>query len=159
MTQLPTELSLPALAALVACSSLLVAPADAQTVPSKQAVSTAAAPPAIGPYSQAIKYGDTLYLSGQIAIDPKTNQVMAAASIEEQTTLVLDNLKAVLAANGMTLADVVSTLVLMKDLNEFAKMNTVYGSYFKDTPPARATFEAARLPRDVRIEITATARK
>jgi 2-iminobutanoate/2-iminopropanoate deaminase len=143
----------------VTLSTLLVAAAGAQTAPTKQAISSTAAPPAIGPYSQAIKYGDTLYLSGQIPIDAKTNQVMATASIEEQTTLVLDNLKAVLAANGMTMADVVSTQVMMKDLNEFAKMNAVYGSYFKDTPPARATFEVARLPRDVRIEINAIARR
>jgi 2-iminobutanoate/2-iminopropanoate deaminase len=137
---------------LMAC----IATAQAQT---KQIVSSTGAPTAIGPYSQAIKVGDTLYLSGQIAIDPKTNQTLATASIEEQTTLVLENLKAVLAANNMTLANVVSTQVIMKDLNEFGKMNTVYATFFKEVPPARVTFEAARLPRDVKIEIAAIARQ
>jgi 2-iminobutanoate/2-iminopropanoate deaminase len=128
---------------------------------SKQAIATTGAPTAIGPYSQAIKFGDTLYLSGQIPIDPKTNTVLPATStIEEQTTVVMENLKAVLAANGMTFADVLSTTVYMKDLNEFGKMNALYATYFKDTvPPARATLEVARIPRDVKIEIAAIARK
>lgn len=123
---------------------------------SKQVVSSPDAPTAIGPYSQAIKHGNTLYLAGQIPIDPKTNQ-LNTGSIEEQTRLVLDNLKAVLAANGMTLDDVVLTHVFMKDLNDFAKMNAVYATYFKDKPPARATVQVARLPRDVAVEISAVA--
>ncbi len=123
---------------------------------SKKVVSTPNAPEAIGPYSQAIAVGNTLYLAGQIPIDPKTKQLMLG-SIEEQTRLVLDNLKAVLAANGMTMDNVVATQVFMKDLNEFSKMNAVYGEYFKSAPPARATVEVARLPRDVKIEISAIA--
>lgn len=123
----------------------------------KQVIATKGAPEAIGPYSQAIKAGGMLFLSGQIPIDPKNNQLMKDASIEEQTTLVLDNLKAVLEANGMTMANVVSTSVFVKDLNDFAKMNAVYGKYFPSTPPARATVEVARLPRDVKVEISAIA--
>jgi len=128
----------------------------AQPGGSKKVVSTPNAPEAIGPYSQAIAVGNTLYLAGQIPIDPKTKQLMLG-SIEEQTRLVLDNLKAVLAANGMTMDNVVATQVFMKDLNEFSKMNAVYGEYFKSAPPARATVEVARLPRDVKIEISAIA--
>lgn len=122
-------------------------------------VSTPNAPEAIGPYSQAIRAGNTLYLAGQIAIDPKTKELKKDASIEEQTKLVLENLKAVLEADGMTMANVVSTTVYLKDLNEFAKMNAVYGTYFPSAPPARATVEVARLPRDVKVEIGAIAVK
>ncbi len=120
-------------------------------------ISTPNAPEAIGPYSQAIRAGKTVYLAGQIAIDPKTKQLRADASIEEQTQLVLENLKAVLAADGLTMDHVVSTTVFLKDLNEFAKMNGVYATYFKKAPPARATVEVARLPRDVKVEIAAIA--
>lgn len=127
--------------------------------PAKEVISTKDAPAAIGPYSQALKVGNTLYLSGQIPIDPKTNQVNNHGSIEDQTKLVLENLKAVLAANGMTMNDVVSTTVFLKDLNDFAKMNTIYGDYFSQKPPARATVQVARLPRDVSIEISAIAAK
>ena len=122
----------------------------------KKVVSTPDAPQAIGPYSQAIRAGKTLYLAGQISIDPKTKQ-LTTGTIEEQTKLVLENLKAVLAADGLTMDHVVSTSVFMKDLNEFAKMNEVYGTYFKNAPPARATVEVARLPRDVKVEISAIA--
>jgi 2-iminobutanoate/2-iminopropanoate deaminase len=123
------------------------------------AVTSADAPEAIGPYSQAIRAGETLYLSGQIPIDPKTKQLKNDASIDDQTRLVLDNLRAVLAANGMTMANVVSASVFMKDLNDFAKMNAVYGTYFPSVPPARQTVEVARLPRDVKIEISLIAVK
>lgn len=128
------------------------------TSSTKEVVSTKHAPGAIGPYSQAIKVGNTLYLSGQIPIDPKTGQ-LNTGSIEEQTKQVLENLKAVLAANNMSMNDVVSTTVFLKDLNDFSSMNTVYGHYFNDKPPARATIQAARLPRDVSVEISATANK
>lgn len=127
--------------------------------PTKEVISTKDAPAAIGPYSQALKIGNTLYLSGQIPIDPKTNQVNKDGSIEDQTKLVLENLKAVLAANGMTMNDVVSTTVFLKDLNDFAKMNAIYGGYFNQKPPARATVQVVRLPRDVSIEISAIAAK
>jgi 2-iminobutanoate/2-iminopropanoate deaminase len=144
---------------LLALSIPVVLAGCAATSPAtKTVVSSPDAPAAIGPYSQAIKHGSTLYLAGQIPIDPKTNQ-LNTGSIEDQTRLVLDNLKAVLAANGMTLDDVVATTVFMRDLNDFARMNAVYATYFKDKPPARATVQVARLPRDVAIEISATAAK
>ena len=123
----------------------------------KRVIATPTAPNAIGPYSQAIRAGKTLYLAGQIAIDPKTNQLMSNASVEEQTRRVLDNLTAVLAADGLTMDHVVSTTVFLKDVNDFDKMNGVYATYFKNAPPARATVEVARLPRDAKIEISAIA--
>lgn len=123
----------------------------------KTVIASPDAPAAIGPYSQAIKVGKTLYLSGQIAIDPKTKQLMASAAIEDQTRQVLENLKAVLAADGLTMDNVVSTTLFLKDLNEFGKVNEVYATFFKGEPPARATVEVARLPRDARIEISAVA--
>jgi 2-iminobutanoate/2-iminopropanoate deaminase len=123
----------------------------------KKVIATQTAPNAIGPYSQAIRAGKTLYLAGQIAIDPKTNQVMSNGTIEEQTRRVLDNLSAVLAADGLTMDHVVTTTVFLKDLNDFEKMNGVYATYFKNAPPARATIEVARIPRDVKVEISAIA--
>jgi len=123
----------------------------------KKIISTPNAPEAIGPYSQAIQVGKTVYLAGQIAIDPKTKQLMANGSIEDQTRLVLENIAAVLGAAGLTLDHVVSTTVFLKDMNEFSKMNEVYGTFFKSAPPARATVEVARLPRDVKVEISAIA--
>lgn len=125
----------------------------------KQAVKAADAPAAMGPYSQGVRFGDTLYLSGQGAFDPKTNQPMSEASIEDQTRQVLENLKAVLAASGMTMDDVVSTTVYLTDIGEFSKMNSVYATFFKDIPPARATVEVAKLPRNLKIQISAIARK
>jgi 2-iminobutanoate/2-iminopropanoate deaminase len=138
------------LAAILALA--LAVPAAAQN----RVISTPNAPAAIGPYSQAIMAGNTLYLAGQIAIDPATNQVKSG-TIEEETKLVLDNLKAVLEAAGMTMANVVSTTVFMTDLNEFPRMNAVYATYFPQNPPARATVQVARLPRDVKVEIAAIA--
>jgi 2-iminobutanoate/2-iminopropanoate deaminase len=123
----------------------------------KEVISTKEAPEAIGPYSQAIKHGPFVFLAGQIPIDPKTNQLLKDGSIEDQTRLVLENLRAVLAASGMTMDNIVSTSVFLKDLNDFPKMNAVYGTYFKTAAPARATVEVSRLPRDVRVEISAIA--
>jgi 2-iminobutanoate/2-iminopropanoate deaminase len=120
-------------------------------------VATRNAPEAIGPYSQAIRVGNTLYLAGQIALDPATNQMIADRSIEAETRQVLDNLKAVVEAAGFRMSDIVSTTVFMADLNEFGRMNTVYATYFPQNPPARATVQAARLPRDVKVEIAAIA--
>jgi 2-iminobutanoate/2-iminopropanoate deaminase len=140
------------LSLLAAALLLAAAPAAAQN----RVVATPAAPAAIGPYSQAILAGNTLYLAGQIAIDPATNQVKPG-TIEEETKLVLDNLKAVVEAAGMTMANIVSTTVFMADLNEFPRMNAVYATYFPANPPARATVQVARLPRDVKIEIAAIA--
>ncbi|WP_346359810.1 RidA family protein [Bosea sp. (in: a-proteobacteria)] len=142
----------------LALAGALVLPISAQAqTAGKTVIATPNAPEAIGPYSQAIKAGNTVFLAGQIPIDPKTKQLMKDASIEDQTKLVLDNLKAVLEADGLTMDNVVSTSVFMKDLNEFGKMNEVYATYFKTAPPARATVEVARLPRDVKVEIGAIA--
>jgi len=143
----------------LALFTVLILPAYAQTNVCKKIISTKNAPVAIGPYSQAIRTGNILFLSGQIPIDPETNQPITNATIEEQTKRVIENLKAVLEVSGMTLADVVSTQVFVKDLNEFPRMNAVYGTYFKEKPPARATVEVTRLPRDVKIEIAAIAVK
>lgn len=123
-----------------------------------EVIATANAPKAIGPYSQAIRSGRMVFLAGQIPIDPKTNQLVSG-TIEEETRLVLNNLRAVLEASGMTMANVVSTTVFMQDLADFPKMNAVYGTYFKEAPPARATVQVARLPRDVKVEISAIAVK
>ena len=122
----------------------------------KEVINTKDAPAAIGPYSQAIKFRNILFLAGQIPINAETNQTISG-SIEEQTTRVLENIKAVLAANGMTMGDVVSTTVFLKYMNNFNEMNAIYGRYFKEKPPARATVEVSRLPHDVLVEISAIA--
>ncbi len=118
----------------------------------KKIIATDAAPAAIGPYSQAIVSGGVLYASGQIPLDPATGQI-TGDDIAAQTEQVLKNLTAVLEGAGASPADVVKTTVYLKDMTEFAAMNEVYGRYFQDQPPARATVEVARLPKDVRIEI------
>ena len=118
----------------------------------KEIVSTGQAPEAIGPYSQAVIHNGIAYLSGQIPLDPATGQ-MAAGDVAEQTVRVLENLGAVLAACGSGFDKVLKTTVYLADMSEFAKMNEVYGRYFKEKPPARATVQAARLPRDARVEI------
>jgi len=118
----------------------------------KRIVSTDAAPKAIGPYSQAVVYNGIAYCSGQVPLDPATMQIVEGG-VAEQTTRVLENLKAVLDACGSSLDRVLKTTVFLKDMGEFAAMNEVYGKYFHTNSPARATVEAARLPRDVRVEI------
>ncbi|MEX2530409.1 MAG: RidA family protein [Gemmatimonadota bacterium] len=115
-------------------------------------VSTPDAPEAIGPYSQAILVGSTLYLAGQIALDPTTGE-MVEGGIEAETHQVLRNLGAVLEAAGFGFGDVVQSQVFLADLDDFQAMNAVYGEYVGDPAPARATVEVARLPRDARIEI------
>ena len=115
-------------------------------------IATDQAPKAIGPYSQAVVHRGIAYLSGQIPLDPATGQLVEG-DIAAQTARVLENLSAVLAACGSNLGRVVKTTVFLKDMGEFAKMNEVYGKYFAENPPARSTIEAARLPRDVRVEI------
>ena len=123
----------------------------------KIVISTPLAPAAIGPYSQAIRVGKTVYLSGQIAIDPTTNQFMTGASIEDQTRRVLENLAGVLTAAGLRLDDVVNTTVYLADLTDFAKMNQVYATFFKNAPPARATIQVVAIPRNAKVEISAIA--
>jgi 2-iminobutanoate/2-iminopropanoate deaminase len=118
----------------------------------RQAISTPAAPRAIGPYSQAIRAGSLLFLSGQIPFDPKTGELVQG-DIATQTHRVLQNLGAILEAAGASFDHVVRTTVYLADMNDFAAMNEVYGTYFSSPAPARATVQAARLPKDARVEI------
>lgn len=115
-------------------------------------VSTDRAPKAIGPYSQAVISNGFVFVSGQVPIDPATGQIVAGG-IAEQTARVFENIRNVLEAAGSSLEQAVKTTVYLKDMGEFAQMNEAYARYFPANPPARATIEAARLPRDVRIEI------
>ncbi|NDQ56973.1 MAG: RidA family protein [Acidipila sp.] len=118
----------------------------------RQVISSSDAPKAIGPYSQAIRVPGMLFLSGQTPIDPATG-VMVEGDIAKQTERVLENLKHVLTAAGSSLERAVKTTVFLKDMGDFGAMNEVYARYFPNDPPARTTIEAARLPRDARVEI------
>ena len=122
----------------------------------RRAVSSDGAPKAIGPYSQAVQAGDFLFLSGQIPLDPVTGQ-MAGPDVRAQAHQVMRNLDAVLRAAGASLARVVRTTIYLADMGDFAAVNEVYGGYFEEPAPARATVQAARLPRDARVEIDAVA--
>ncbi|MEZ4298615.1 MAG: RidA family protein [Polyangiaceae bacterium] len=123
---------------------------------SKTAVSSDAAPKAIGPYSQAVRAGDLLFLSGQIALDPATG-TLVAGGVEAETKQVLANITAVLAAGGATWADVVRTTIYLTNLGDFATVNRLYGEVTGDPPPARATVQVAALPRGAVVEIDAIA--
>ena len=123
---------------------------------SRETISTPGAPAAIGPYAQAVRAGQFLFLSGQIPLDPATGQVVEG-DVSVQTARVLDNLAAVLDAGGASFASVVRTTIFLADMNDFAAVNEVYGRRFPANPPARATVQVARLPRDVRVEIDAIA--
>lgn len=114
------------------------------------------APEPIGPYSQAIKVGDLLFVSGQIALQRSTG-AMVTANIEEETKQVMHNLKSVLQAAGMDFNHVVKTSIFLKDMGNFPVVNQVYGTFFKDTPPARETVEVSRLPKDANVEISCIA--
>ena len=118
----------------------------------KNVISTSRAPAAIGPYSQAVSWGGLIFVSGQIPLDPATGQVVGDDA-GAQTERVLKNLAAVLEAAGSSLGQVVKTTVFLRDLNDFAKVNEVYARFFSEQPPARATVQVARLPRDVSVEI------
>ena len=122
------------------------------------AISTPNAPAAIGPYSQGIAAGNTAYISGQLPIDPATG-AFAGEDIVSQTRQALNNIKAILHANGMTMANVVKTTVLMADIGEFSAMNEVYAEFFSQPYPARAAYQVAALPKAARIEIEAIAVK
>ena len=122
----------------------------------REIIQTEHAPQAIGPYSQAVKVNGLVFASGQIPTDPATGQFVAGG-IKEQTEQVLKNLSAVLEAAGSNLKQVVKTTVFLIDMDEFVAMNEVYGTFFTEQPPARATVQAARLPRDARVEIEAIA--
>ena len=122
----------------------------------KKIISSSAAPPAVGPYSQAVKANNLLFLSGQLPLDPKTGTIVGD-DIETQTKQVINNIKAVLSATGLTLTNVVKTTVFMKDLQHFQKMNGVYKEFFTQDAPARSTFQVANLPMNALIEIESIA--
>ncbi len=121
----------------------------------KKVISTENAPAAIGPYSQATIHGNTLYVSGQIPVNPKTGEM--STDIKEQTKQSLENLKAIIEAAGSDMSLVLRCGIFIKDMNDFAAINEVYASYFSEPYPARATVEVARLPKDAMVEIEATA--
>ena len=122
----------------------------------KHAVQSPAAPAAIGPYSQAIRVGDTLWMSGQIPLDPKSMQIVEGG-IEAQARRVFDNMRAVLAAAGGSLDDIVKLSILLADLGDFAKVNEIMAANFRQPFPARSTYQVAALPRGARIEVEAVA--
>jgi 2-iminobutanoate/2-iminopropanoate deaminase len=122
----------------------------------KEIVATERAPRAIGPYSQAVRAGNLLFCSGQIPIDPATGEFVSGG-VAEQTEQVMRNLSAVLEAAGADLNQVVKTTVFLAEMDDFTAMNEVYGRFFGENPPARATVQAARLPRDAKVEIEAMA--
>ena len=124
----------------------------------KEILSTAAAPAAIGPYSQGISAGGLVITSGQLPVDPATG-AFAEGGIQAQTRQALKNVEAVLAAAGLTMANVIKTTVFLKDMNDFAAMNEAYAAFFPSNPPARSAVEVARLPKDARIEIETIAVK
>ena len=118
----------------------------------KDIVLTDRGPKPIGPYSQAVKSNGFVFVSGQVALDPKTNEFVGS-DVRQQTERVLENLKAILEASGVSLNHVVKTTVFLKDMNDFTAMNEVYARYFVAAPPARSTVQAARLPKDALVEI------
>lgn len=124
----------------------------------KKQISTPNAPAAIGPYSQAIKAGNTIYVSGQLPLVPATG-AFPEGGIKEQTKQSLENIKAILESEGYTMADVVKTTCLLDSIADFGDMNSVYAEYFTECPPARAAFEVGKLPKDSLIEIEAVAYK
>jgi 2-iminobutanoate/2-iminopropanoate deaminase len=123
----------------------------------RQAISTAGAPGAIGPYSQAIQSGDMLFCSGQLGLDPATGEL--ADGVEAQADRALRNLQSVLDAGGLSFADVVKTTIFLADIADFAAVNEVYARFMPDPPPARSTVQVAALPKNGRVEIEATARR
>jgi 2-iminobutanoate/2-iminopropanoate deaminase len=122
----------------------------------KEIIATQNAPKAIGPYSQAVRLNGFVFLSGQVPLDPRSGELVTG-SIQVQTERVLENMKAVLQAAGLSFDHIVKTTVFVKDLADFPHMNEVYGKYFGMNPPARSTVEVSRLPRDARVEIEAIA--
>jgi 2-iminobutanoate/2-iminopropanoate deaminase len=133
-------------------------PVQQQSVEVKEVIDSPDAPKAIGPYSQAIKIGNTVWLAGQIALEPTTGG-MVTGSIQIETTQVMSNIQAVLTAAGMSLKDVVQVQVFLSDLNDYQAFNELYAEYFPENPPARAVVQAARLPRDAKVEIMMIAYK
>jgi 2-iminobutanoate/2-iminopropanoate deaminase len=124
----------------------------------KEKLYTQHAPAAIGPYSQAVRAGDTVYVSGQLPVDPATGKI-EAEDVTGETRQSLENIKAILHSAGMKMDDVVKTTVFLADMGDFAAMNAVYETYFTDPYPARAAFQVAKLPKDAKVEIEAVASK
>ncbi|MGI9087871.1 MAG: RidA family protein [Chthoniobacterales bacterium] len=122
----------------------------------KKIVSTTEAPAAVGPYSQAVRVGPLLFTAGQIPLDPKSGQIVSQ-DVAEQTKRVLENLTAVLKAEGMDFSNIVKTTVFMTNLGDFATMNETYASYFQDAPPARSTVQVSALPKGAQVEIEVVA--
>jgi 2-iminobutanoate/2-iminopropanoate deaminase len=120
----------------------------------REIIATQKAPKAVGPYSQAIRFANLLFVSGQIALDPKSGEIVRG-DIEVQTKQVLENLKAVVEAGGMGLEDILKCTCFLQDMEHFARFNSVYSTYFADVLPARETVEVSRLPKDVLVEISA----
>jgi 2-iminobutanoate/2-iminopropanoate deaminase len=118
----------------------------------KKIISTAEAPAALGPYSQAVRVGSTIYCAGQIPLDPKTGQIVSQ-DISDQTRRVLDNITAVLRSEGLSFENIVKATIFLTDLGDFQTVNEIYGSYFDDEPPARSTVQVAALPKGARVEI------
>jgi 2-iminobutanoate/2-iminopropanoate deaminase len=122
----------------------------------KKIISTSEAPAAVGPYSQAVRIGSTVYCAGQIPLDPKSGQIVSK-DISEQTRRVLDNISAILKAEGLSFENIVKTTIFLTDLADFQTVNEIYASYFKQAPPARSTVQVTALPKGARIEIEAIA--
>jgi 2-iminobutanoate/2-iminopropanoate deaminase len=118
----------------------------------KKIISTSEAPAAIGPYSQGVRVGSTIYYSGQIPLDPKTGQVVSGG-IDVQARRVMENISGLLRAEGLGFANIVKTTIFLADIGDFQTVNEIYGGYFKQAPPARSTVQAGALPKNVRIEI------
>ncbi|MEE8413236.1 MAG: RidA family protein [Dehalococcoidales bacterium] len=125
-------------------------------IPAKKIISSDAAPPAAGPYSQAVQAGNFLFLSGQLPLDPESGKIKGN-DIETQTKQALNNMQAILSATGLSLSDVVKTTVFLKDIQHFSRMNEVYKEYFNQDPPARSCFEVANLPLNALVEIESIA--
>ncbi len=122
----------------------------------KTIINTPNAPAPIGPYSQAVKAGNLLFVSGQIAIDPASGE-LTNTDIDSETRQVMKNISAILKEAGMNFSSIVKTSIFLKDMNDFAKVNTIYGEYFSENPPARETVQVSRLPKDVNVEISVIA--
>lgn len=124
----------------------------------KKIIRTDNAPAPIGPYNQAVQYGDMLFVSGQIAIHPQTGELLTG-NIQDETSMVMQNLQAILAEAGMSFSNVLKSTIFLMDMGQFAQVNEVYGSYFTDNPPARETVQVAGLPKGVNVEISVIAGK
>ena len=125
---------------------------------SKSIIYSKHAPDPVGPYSQAVQAGNMLFVSGQIAIDQSSGK-MVTGNVEEETTQVMKNIGAILTSAGLTFSNIIKCSIFLNDMNNFAKVNEVYGQYFKSEPPARETVEVSRLPKDVNVEISCIAVK